>query len=306
MTTPISITFCDHSVEAVAKDGKIFVNVRRVCESLGLSANRQLQKVQDEQVFEGSLEHMFQTGTDGKRYKMLFLELDAFLLWLGSISTAKVKKESRPALVAYKQHCKKALLDYFSGAAPKAQPSLPACPSHETSLAKSPEVSVPASPVAPTPPVPETSMSPARLLLQQAQLLVAMEDRLASVEQTVEQMHQRQQNAARALLALPEPEGLPMPRTLRSHLVARMRGAAEATGLPHNDLWNKLYIEFRDRYHVDLKARAKNGDKKPLDVAEEMRLMTALYDLACFLWPRTFDDLNQHSEVPPAKNGLPV
>lgn len=43
-----------------------------------------------------------------------------------------------------------------------------------------------------------------------------------------------------------------------------------------------------------------------LTVAEEIRLMTALYALACFLWPRTFGDLNQHSEVPPAKNGLPV
>lgn len=88
---------------------------------------------------------------------------------------------------------------------------------------------------------------------------------------------------------MPEPEPLPppsvpVPEISRRVLVNRVvRAYCHIEGMHYNAAYNKLYGEFLDRYHVDLRARAE-GDESPLAVAERVGLLEELYALACHLF----------------------
>lgn len=122
-------------------------------------------------------------------------------------------------------------------------------------------------------------------LLQAVTILAEQERRLAAVESRVIAIEARQQEAEQQLQALPEPTAPPADITKRALLNRLIRAYAIETGVPVNVLWNRLYLEFRDRYHVDLKARATHR-KAPLDVAEELGHIETLYNLACHLFKR--------------------
>lgn len=121
MSSLVRIDFHGHKLDAIEEGGKVMVSVKRVCENLGIHANKQIRKIQQEQEFEGNWSLKVSVAADGKEREMLFLEMDAFLLWLGSLTTSRVNKSARPMLVEYKRHCKRALMEYFG----KNRPALP-------------------------------------------------------------------------------------------------------------------------------------------------------------------------------------
>jgi len=125
----------------------------------------------------------------------------------------------------------------------------------------------------------------AQVALALAQALVEHERRLNEVTARVAAIEARQQEAEQQLQALPEPTAPPADITKRALLNRLIRAYAIETGVPVNVLWNRLYLEFRDRYHVDLKARATHR-KATLDVAEELGHIETLYNLACHLFKR--------------------
>jgi hypothetical protein len=46
-----------------------------------------------------------------------------------------------------------------------------------------------------------------------------------------------------------------------------------------------LYAEFRDRYHINLRIRARNNGKlKPLDICEQLGMIEELYAVASNLF----------------------
>jgi hypothetical protein len=47
----------------------------------------------------------------------------------------------------------------------------------------------------------------------------------------------------------------------------------------HPLVWGKLYEEFKYRFHIDLKARAKKGKSK-IQIAEEIGELENLYNLS--------------------------
>lgn len=132
---------------------------------------------------------------------------------------------------------------------------------------------------------PGAAPSQAQVALALAQALVEHERRLNEVAARVAAIEARQQEAEQQLQALPEPTAPPADITKRALLNRLIRAYAIETGVPVNVLWNRLYLEFRDRYHVDLKARATHR-KAPLDVAEELGHIETLYNLACHLFKR--------------------
>lgn len=70
----------------------------------------------------------------------------------------------------------------------------------------------------------------------------------------------------------------------RAKLNRLVRDYAVANSVPFRDVWNKLYAEFRDRYHIDLVTRSKNNGKlKPLDICEQLQMIEELYAVASFL-----------------------
>lgn len=94
-----------------------------------------------------------------------------------------------------------------------------------------------------------------------------------------------------------KPKALPVPdvsyRLKISQLVRRFV-AHQTNGYTHQDAFDKLYYEYKYRYHVDLKERAKNSKSTSImdyaeytDVKEGTRYVQELYELASILFPET-------------------
>lgn len=72
----------------------------------------------------------------------------------------------------------------------------------------------------------------------------------------------------------------------RARLNRLVRDYSAATSIPFGEVWKRVYRDFRDRYHVDLKQRARNiqanGGKKlgSLDVCEQLGMIEQLYAVA--------------------------
>jgi prophage antirepressor-like protein len=67
----------------------------------------------------------------------------------------------------------------------------------------------------------------------------------------------------------------------RAKINRLVRDYAVANRLSYREVWRHLYAEFRDRYHVDLRVRARNKkNSKPLDICEDLGLIEQLYAVA--------------------------
>lgn len=129
-------------------------------------------------------------------------------------------------------------------------------------------------------------LTAAELMAAMAQELVEQERRTLALEGRVAAIESRRIEAEREMFLLPAPAEPAEPLTDRARLNRLVRQHAEETQLDHAAVWKQLYCEFRDRYHVDLRARARLGDKgtKPLDIAEELALLPQLYATAWALY----------------------
>jgi len=70
--------------------------------------------------------------------------------------------------------------------------------------------------------------------------------------------------------------------------------AHQLNGYTHQDAFDKLYYEYKYRYHVDLKERAKNSKSTSImdyaeytDIKEGTRYVQELYELALVLFPES-------------------
>jgi prophage antirepressor-like protein len=132
-------------------------------------------------------------------------------------------------------------------------------------------------------------LTAAELMAAMAQELVNQERRTLALENRVTAIEARRIEAERELLLLPAPTVAADPLTDRAMINRLVRQNAEATQLEHSAVWNQLYREFTDRYHIDLKARARlAGDKsKPLDIAESLGCLPQLYSTAWTLYSKS-------------------
>ena len=64
-----------------------------------------------------------------------------------------------------------------------------------------------------------------------------------------------------------------------------VRDYATENNISFRDTWRLLYAEFRDRYHINLRIRARNNGKlKPLDICEQLGMIEELYAVASNLF----------------------
>lgn len=256
MNELIKVKFRGQEIETVFDGETAWVSVRKVCNNLDINFSSQRKKLQSHPTFRKGVA-IITTPSKGGPQEMYCIELRFFPLWLANIHPDKIKKEQKEVLIHYQVEAAEVLAEHIFGTP------------EEKSSQSSP---VPAS--------------PAQQLLAQAQILVDQEQRLAMLEEKVEQQEQRREDAQLKLLEMPEPLSLPLPRTRRSILVEYMRAVAIREELSHQDLWLKLYVEFKHRNRVDIRSRAKKRKVKNLDVAENDGFIEPLYDLACWLWPQ--------------------
>lgn len=90
-----------------------------------------------------------------------------------------------------------------------------------------------------------------------------------------------QRQAEEELTALPCSDQAAPQKTTRIKINNLVRNYAQRTNLPHGKVWSKLYLEFRDRCHIDAKRRAENqGKKLAIEVIEELGLIEELFAIA--------------------------
>lgn len=113
-------------------------------------------------------------------------------------------------------------------------------------------------------------LTSAEMLLAAAQELVEHEKRLKDHEERISMIEEQQQDAMDALMDVEFADEEPTEKTLRAKINQLIRAYCLATGADYRDIWNQSYTDYKYRYQVDLKRRAKNRGMRPLDIAEQI------------------------------------
>jgi prophage antirepressor-like protein len=136
-------------------------------------------------------------------------------------------------------------------------------------------------------------MTPGQLLKLQAEAVISIElkqkeqeEQLLKHDSRLNTIEQRFQKADEVLKQLP-PATVDVPtKSVRSCVNEVLRSYSYHTGDAYQSLWNVLYKEYKYRYHVDLKTRAKNEELKTLDYAEQFGVIDKVYALALELFSK--------------------
>lgn len=128
--------------------------------------------------------------------------------------------------------------------------------------------------------------SAAEMFLMVAQQMVEQERRTKELEAKLALIEAAQQQAIASLDQTVEPEVEAEELSTRAKLNRLVRDYSAANAVHFHEVWRRVYREFRDRYHVDLRQRAKNiqthGGKRftSLDVCEQLGKIEELYAVA--------------------------
>jgi len=122
-------------------------------------------------------------------------------------------------------------------------------------------------------------------MVDQERKIELQDQRIQGLERRFDAIEDARRKSLRVLSEIPEPEEdapNPSPRVLISRIV---REYGKANGIEDfSPLWNRLYMEFRDLYHVDLKVIAQSRGVSVLDLSEEREYMDKLYALCVKLF----------------------
>jgi hypothetical protein len=115
---------------------------------------------------------------------------------------------------------------------------------------------------------------------QQTSQLVGLTQKLAEIELL-------QDDKMASIQELSPPSVEPKSLSTRLKINRLVRDYAKAKQISYRDTWILLYADFRDRYHIDLRVRAKNNGKlKPLDICEQLGMIEELYAVASNMFAR--------------------
>jgi hypothetical protein len=115
MSTQLISTINDQKIVIVMdEDGQKFVPIKPICEALGVNYTTQLEKLELDELIDGTIPLRGTVGADGKNREMKCIPLEFVFGWLFSISSKNVKEEVKETLINYKKICHKALYNYFT------------------------------------------------------------------------------------------------------------------------------------------------------------------------------------------------
>lgn len=125
------VDFHGDALEAVERDGKVWVAGKSVCRALGVDDRSQQKKLKNKAWAVTVM--ITAPGTDGKNYQMWCIGLDSLPMWLATIEPSKVAARVRPKLVRFQLEAHRVLRDHFIGrpAELPADPSTTALVSEE-------------------------------------------------------------------------------------------------------------------------------------------------------------------------------
>lgn len=115
MSTQLISTINNEKIVVVIdEDGQKYVPIKPICEALGVNYTTQLEKLENDELIDGTIPLRGTVGADGKDRQMKCIPLEFVFGWLFSISSKNVKEEVREGLIQYKRICHKALYHYFT------------------------------------------------------------------------------------------------------------------------------------------------------------------------------------------------
>lgn len=263
------VDFHGQKLTVVSKDDQPYVAMRAIVDGMGLDWASQYRKFVDDGSRWGVV--MMTTPSQGGEQTSLCLPLRKLTGWLMTLQPSRMAPEVAANVLVYQAECDDALWDYWTkGAAVN----------------------------------PRATMSKAELFLMQAQAMVDAERRAAAAEAKtnalavrVDRIEARAIEAQDTLIALPAPAA-PVPERPESAMIgALVRNYCHQTGVAFADAWGTLYRQYRDRWHMDIKARHRNAKAKGshleyacmLDQGDEPGTIARLYALAhdlFFLGPK--------------------
>ena len=123
------------------------------------------------------------------------------------------------------------------------------------------------------------------ILAEHENLITQHTSDIQELKQQLNELRRDRQASLKRLSELPPPSVEVPDLSLRVLIGRTVREYAKANGLTtYENLWNKLYMEFRDIYHVDLKVIAGDRGVHVLDLAEEREYLPQMYALAVKLF----------------------
>jgi hypothetical protein len=110
----VQVPFHDDVIEAVqTEDGKIMVNLKSVCRSLGIDDSPQHRKLRT--CGWATTTIMESVAQDGKQRMVTMIDHESLPMWLTSINPGKVRPEIREKLLRYQREAKAVLSAWFLG-----------------------------------------------------------------------------------------------------------------------------------------------------------------------------------------------
>lgn len=119
----VTVDFYGDTLEACQQDGKVWVNLNRLCEAMGVDMSTQRRKLKKEAW--ACLVIMTKQAEDGQRRDFTVIDLDTMTGWLFTINAGKVRKEIREKLVRYQQEAVRVLADHFFKRPASTVPAVP-------------------------------------------------------------------------------------------------------------------------------------------------------------------------------------
>lgn len=136
----ITVDFRSDTLFAVERDDGVFVAVTPICQALGLSANKQRERIQNDPILrEGGTVTVLPSA--GGAQETFCLRLDLVNGWLFTIDESRVKdEETRQRVLTYKRECHAVLFRHFYGRAERTAAAQVIEPTLQTEGAEGPKV----------------------------------------------------------------------------------------------------------------------------------------------------------------------
>lgn len=102
------------AIEAAKVDGTVWINVKRVCDAIGLSYTGQYDKLSNpERAHWATIRVIRMVAEDGKDREVFCLDLERMPMWLATIDVNRVSEQAKPILIDFQNRAANILRDHF-------------------------------------------------------------------------------------------------------------------------------------------------------------------------------------------------
>jgi P22_AR N-terminal domain len=107
------INFHGDEIEAIERDGELWVAIPKLCQNLGIDISTQREKIFSEPTRFGG--RVIPCPSPGGLQETLCIPVERVAAWLFSINANRVREDLRPKLILYQNECADVLHTYWSG-----------------------------------------------------------------------------------------------------------------------------------------------------------------------------------------------